>query len=136
MNDGDGIPPYSLKDSEAESECLIDEIEEEEAFKSGPATNVVVCRTGSWCGHDWYCLYDGGEDYFSDACVEGTGLEMSCMARAILAREDYAAKRCAVEFKDSVVAFYSPRNTQGEYGWMSVSSADELANQILELISE
>ena len=28
MNDGDGIPPYSLKDSEAESECLIEEIEE------------------------------------------------------------------------------------------------------------
>ena len=38
------------------------------------------------------------------------------LARAILANEDYRAKRCAVEIEGEFAFFYSPRNSSDIYG--------------------
>ena len=66
----------------------------------------------------------------SDACVEGTALEMLGIAKAIKNRELIEYKRCAVYVECGSAYFYSPRNSSQE-GEVPLSDADEFANQVL-----
>lgn len=75
----------------------------------------------------------------SDACVEGTGAEMLGIARGIKSRTRTEFKRCAVEFyypisdEGPYAHFWSPRNSREE-GVVSLAEADELADQIIEML--
>lgn len=72
---------------------------------------------------------------FSDADVEGAGIEMRGVALAIQTRGSFRAKRCAVEVRGDLVAFSSPRNSR-EDGIVSLAEADELALLILATVPE
>ena len=105
-------------------------------------------------GEDWYTIeraeHDGrmwmegrgpnvmalcSSARISDADVEGTGEEMLGIARAIMARDRFSEKRCAVDASCDPVRFWSPRNSMRD-GTSSLAEADALAAQIvLEILS-
>lgn len=64
-----------------------------------------------------------------EACVEGTLEEMSTIAQAIKSRTCISHKRCAVEIRDNVAYFWSPRNSE-KRSFVPIVDAEELAEQI------
>lgn len=69
----------------------------------------------------------------SDACVEGTMLEMLILSRAILGQTRYESGRCAVDARGAdkydEVLFWSPRNSEMR-GVFTFDEATDLAKQI------
>lgn len=65
----------------------------------------------------------------SDADIEGSASEMRAIAEAIEKREYVSFKRCAVDAREELVKFWSPRNSQ-EPGTTSYAEALVLAEQI------
>lgn len=71
------------------------------------------------------------------SCVEGTGREMLNIANAIETRGTDESKRCAVKVRPSEmragkvlaadVDFWSPRNSNGAFGTVTLAEADDLA---------
>jgi hypothetical protein len=72
-------------------------------------------------------LYYSGR--ISDACVEGTSLEMMAIARAIAADGEAHFKRCAVKPSGDGFLFWSPRNSMEE-AFVPGPDARELADEI------
>jgi hypothetical protein len=72
------------------------------------------------------CRIDPGAD------VEGTAEQMLCMARAIRARGEYHAKRCAVVIVGNEARFCSRKNSRPGFVHevVSLEDADDLAEQI------
>ena len=66
------------------------------------------------------------------ADIEGTPEHMLAIADAIRRRSKHFEKRCAVEAnRGDAVAFWSPRNSHGDVGIVTLADADELAAQIV-----
>lgn len=70
---------------------------------------------------------------FSDADVEGDGVEMLAIAEAIEKRSTESFRRCAVDATKEPVTFSSPRNSQTD-GECTLAEADELAALIRKTI--
>jgi hypothetical protein len=115
----------------------------------------LTLRKSAWID-DWYVIerveHDGREwiesreedgvtygslmksSRISDACVEGTAVEMLGIAEAIEARGSYSAKRCMVRVVDGDKAmFMSPRNSRVP-GFVPLAVADALAAQIRKVL--
>lgn len=73
----------------------------------------------------------------SDACIEGDKEEMRCIAEAIIYKEDYSAKRCAVSKPNEAeyVLLWSPRNSVVQAG-VPRDIALGLAIRILDKIGQ
>jgi hypothetical protein len=71
---------------------------------------------------------------FSDAAVEGSDVEMLHIARAIEARGFAHYRRCAVQVVGERVSFWSPRNSRGGHGVVTLAEADELASEIQRVL--
>jgi hypothetical protein len=65
----------------------------------------------------------------SDACVEGTSMEMIELAAAIENGESESFKRCAVQKVEGGYLFSSPRNSQHP-GFLSLGRSLEVARDI------
>lgn len=64
------------------------------------------------------------------SCVEGSAREMLDIASAIERRGSQWHERCAVEVRGDDVNFWSPRNSNGAVGTVTVVEADDLAKII------
>jgi hypothetical protein len=67
----------------------------------------------------------------SDACVEGSAVQMRAIARAIRSRGGFSARRCAVDATGDRVLLCSPRNSRRD-GSVTHEAAEKLATQIEE----
>lgn len=118
---------------------------DEYVAKPGDAVRAIVVRSDSM--EDWWTIervshenvrwmkpvqygstlmYSGR---ISDACVEGTSMEMLEIAAAIENGEDESFKRCAVRKVEGGYEFSSPRNSQRP-GFLSLEASRELARDI------
>jgi hypothetical protein len=68
-----------------------------------------------------------------DACIEGSSEQMFSLAMAIKQTRNVEFRRCAVHFEQDGVHLHSPRNSTQD-AVVTLSEADELANQIIEEI--
>ena len=111
----------------------------------------LTVRSCEWMG-DWYVIERAEHDgrtwmeptpsgaslqcsaRFSDADVEGPAAEMHLIADAIERRSSAYRKRCAVEVVGEEVRFFSPRNTVGEHGIVTLAEADALAALIRQQV--
>ena len=84
---------------------------------------------------DWFCLYHDNGGVVSDACVEGHAEHMREFAAAIESRKDYAGKRCAIRFTSNGAEVWSPRNSMGRRGRITLSDADGIASQIRSILA-
>lgn len=69
----------------------------------------------------------------SDACVEGTAVEMLAIAKAIEARGSVSFKRCEVRVVGDNAFFCSPRNSE-EDAEVSLADADAFAAQVFSVL--
>lgn len=85
---------------------------------------------------NWYVIeYEDGSR-FSDACIEGSANEMLQIASAIEKNESIHFRRCGVTMNEFRARFFSPRNSQGDYGTIGLREAAELAKQIKLLLDK
>lgn len=85
-------------------------------------------------------LYDSAR--IADACVEGNAFEMRGIAKAIIAKGSYHAKRCAVRYLPddgttgfSEFLFWSPRNSEMR-GVTEEWNATEFAHEALKILGD
>lgn len=92
-------------------------------------------------GREWFeqtgtnCFSLRASCRISDACIEGTSLEMLSIANAINEQKSVSFRRCAVSFEGGKVCFWSPRNSSYP-GVVSVAEAEELADKIISTIKK
>lgn len=82
--------------------------------------------------NDWFCLYHGDGRLLSDACVEGPVSQLDALAKAIESRGECYFRRCAARPTEDGYEFWSPRNSMGHTGRVSLDTADSIAAQIRE----
>jgi len=75
---------------------------------------------------DWLLL----EPRIADSDVEGSPDQWAALAEAIRQRGAYHARRCAVEVQGDRVALWSPRNSRGRAGIVTLAEADALVESI------
>jgi hypothetical protein len=86
---------------------------------------------------DWYVIEWLDAMDMPDAEVEGQREHKVGLARAILKRDAYREKRCAVDARGKRVRFWSPRNSRGqEGGAVDQETAYNLAVSILKTLGE
>jgi hypothetical protein len=78
---------------------------------------------------DWYVIERDGRP-LADRDVEGDAEEMRAVCRAILARDSFRAKRCAVDVRKQAAWFSSPRSGRRE-ARVDLTEADAFARAAL-----
>jgi hypothetical protein len=111
--------------------------------KGAPNVRAAAARTPlvlrkSDCLDDWYVIErrNSFEQLVEGSTVEGTAQHMLAIADAIQCRSEHTEKRCAVQANCGDAAFWSPKNSKGAMGTVTLEDADELAAQIVAELGE